>query len=48
MTGQQSILELGEHGVLEAEHPLHERESGGDPGGGVATDLLVDGKGLPA
>ncbi len=48
MAGEQCILELREHGVLETEHPLDQRLSRRDPGGGVAPELLMDGKRLPA
>ena len=48
MPGQQGVLELGQHGVVEAEDALHERLAPGDAGGGVAAELLVDRRRLPA
>ena len=47
MPGQEGVLELGQHRVLEAEDPVHERLARGDPGRGVAAELLVDRDGLP-
>ena len=48
MAGQQGVLELGKDGVVETEHPLHQRLARGDAGGGVAPELLVDGKSTPS
>ena len=44
MSGQDGVLELGQHGVLEPEHPGDQRLAGGDAGRGVAADLLGDGQ----
>ncbi len=40
VTGQHRVLELGQHRVVEAEHPGHQRPPGGDAGRRVAPDLL--------
>ncbi len=48
VAGQKGVLELGQHRVVEAEYPLDERPALGDPGHGVAPDLLVHRNRLPA
>ena len=40
VAGQDGVLQLGEDGVLEAQHPGHQGLAGGDAGRGVAPDLL--------
>ena len=47
MPGEEGVLQLGQDGVVEAEHALDEGLARGDAGGGVAAELLVDGPGLP-
>ena len=48
MAGEQGVLELRHDGVLVAEHAVEQRLAGGDPGHGVAPDLLLDRRRLPA
>jgi len=40
---QEGVLELGDDGVLEPEHPRHHRLAGGHPGCGVAPQFLGHG-----
>ena len=47
MAGEQGVLELRQHGVLVAEHPVEQRLPGGDAGDRVGPDLLLDGARLP-
>ena len=48
MPGQDGVLQLGQHGVVEAEHPGDQRLPGGDAGGGVPAELVGDRHRLPA
>ena len=43
VTGQDGVLQLGQHGVLEAEHPGDQGLTGGDARRGIAPDLLGHG-----
>ena len=47
MAGEEGVLELGQHGVVEPEDPVHEGSAPGDAGRGVAAELFVDRRGLP-
>ncbi len=47
MAGQQGVLELGQHRVVEPEDAVHQGQALGDAGRGVAADLLVDRRRLP-
>ena len=48
MAGQDGVLQLGHHGLLEAEHAGHERAAGGDELGRVAPHLLGHRHRFPA
>ena len=48
MPGEQRVLELRHDGVLVAEHAVEQRLAGGDPGDGVAADLLLDRDATPS
>ena len=48
VTGQEGVLQLGEHGVLVAEHLGEQLLTGPDPGRGVAADLGLHRDRLPA
>jgi hypothetical protein len=48
VSGQKRVLELGQDGVVEAEHALDERATFGYAGGRVSSNLFVDGNTLPA
>ena len=45
---QQCVLELGQHGVVEPQDPLHEGLPVGDAACRVAAELFVDGRRLPS
>ena len=46
--GEEGVLQLGENGVVVAEHTREHRLAAGDAGGGVAPDLLLDRDRFPA
>ena len=48
VAGQEGVLELGQDGVVVAEHAGEQGLAGADLGDGVAAQLLLDGHGLPA
>src|SRR6185295_7261992 len=47
VAGDQRVLELRQHGVLETDDPVDEGLPGGDAGDGVLPHLLLDGAGDP-
>jgi hypothetical protein len=47
VAGEQRVLELGQHRVVEADDPVDQGLAGGDARQGVRPDLLLDGPRLP-
>src|SRR5262249_40166728 len=48
VAGEQRVLELRQHGVVEPDDAVHQRLAGGDAGQRVRPDLILDGPRLPA
>ena len=48
VAGEDGVFQLRKNGLVVAKHAGEQRFTGGDPGDGVASQLLFDGDGLPA